>query len=428
MWLPSLLLAAQTLWQTQTLDHFHIPVLEAGQFQQRFWELIHPDQPESVFLLLCGQTDCMDNPPDYDYAVTLANEHNAVVYLLEHRLYGASLPYGQMSMLPQYLETMDSDQILADIVQFIQDRELSLPWVLVGSGYAGALAAWARTKYPDLITAAWASSAPVNSLLDYTGYDQVLYTSLNTKSKKCSRTVQQMTAYADDLFASGTVIPELTDLLNATASFQETPDGRPALWYLADLVGKLVGLGHADELCTTLGASTSAQESVSLILSLGASYGLDVPANYGVNPLNSVIWWPDSVIRQQYWQSCTQLGLFPVASTGHMVSTHLDLHFWGWYCNVVFGYPGGLPLPDVNKRNARNNWRGSRIIFTNGIEDPWYLASELSSDQSQQRISVLADCSGCSFSSDMKAGAQSDPAELKQQRDTIRTMLAQWLA
>ena len=425
MW--TVVMTAQTLWQTQKLDHFHLPAVEGGLFQQRYWELSKPEQPNSAFLLLCGQEDCWADTPEYDYALTVGREHNASIYLLEHRFYGASLPYSQASMLPQLFLRLHIDQVLADIAAFIQARSLPVPWVVVGSGYAGALAAWARTKYPDLIHAAWASSAKVKLSLEYSDFDTLLYKTLQGKGEQCAEKVQALTAYADLLYRENAVIPELTDLLNATAAFQATPDARPVLWYLAGLLGQVVSLGHASQLCGLLASSTSPTQSISLLLSLSTEYGLAEPNNYGVNPLNDIIWTSASNIRQQYWQSCSQIGLFPTASTAHIISPELNVDFWAWYCNVVFGYPGGLPLPRVGETRAELDWKGSRIVYTNGVEDPWWAASEEASDLSQQRISLLADCPGCSFSPDMSAASPSDPPQLTVLRNTIRVALTQWL-
>ena len=46
-------------------------------------------------------------------------------------------------------------------------------WVSFGGSYPGMLAGWFRVKYPELVHAAVASSAPVHAKLDMAGYNDV---------------------------------------------------------------------------------------------------------------------------------------------------------------------------------------------------------------------------------------------------------------
>lgn len=70
---------------------------------------------------------------------------------------------------------MKIDQALADAASFIKamNSEHDLPahtkWIVFGGSYAGSLATWLRLKYPDLVYAAVASSAPLLAKLDYSG-------------------------------------------------------------------------------------------------------------------------------------------------------------------------------------------------------------------------------------------------------------------
>ena len=414
----------------QTLDHFHLPSIEGGLFIQQYWEVVTEDRAEIGFLILCGQGECENERKQVEFPLEVAEENQAVVYMLEHRYYGGSLPYGEASMLPQLFAYLEANQILDDIAQFISLKNdalhKKLKWVIVGGGYAGALAAWARTRFPDLITAAWASSAPVHSVLDYSQYDFQVYKSLSRVSEDCAAKIQGITAFADRLLAEEAVIPAFTDLLNATSLFENTPDGRPALWYFADMVGKLVEFGHASSLCSALSHSETIESSVQTVLKTAKKHSFSNPNFYAVNSLNSPIWTSKSSARQIYWQHCSQLGLFPTASNKHMRSSSLTVGFWAWYCNVVFGYPGGLPLPDVDRRNAMVDWHGTKIVFTNGSEDPWRWAGPVRSLEGC--ISLVADCVDCASRVDFRAAKDTDPESLKTLRDRIREVLKEWLA
>ena len=151
----------------------------------------------------------------------------ALLVALEHRFYGASQPTGDLTT--ESLRYLTSDQALADAARFVLEVtevfglakseassgdetggdasffpsspekspptfffpptkkalvsrashqipiRASFPRVVAfGGSYPGMLAGWLRLKYPHLIVAAVASSAPVRASLDMPGYDAVV--------------------------------------------------------------------------------------------------------------------------------------------------------------------------------------------------------------------------------------------------------------
>lgn len=82
------------------------------------------------------------------------------------------------------LRFLSSRQALADLAHFrtaiAEARGLTnAKWVAFGGSYPGSLAAWFRLKYPHLVHAAVASSAPVHATVNFPGTKTVrLYTRL----------------------------------------------------------------------------------------------------------------------------------------------------------------------------------------------------------------------------------------------------------
>lgn len=96
----------------------------------------------------------------------IAPRFGALIVFAEHRYYGESLPFGELSLLSlDYLGYLTSAQTLADYVVLLdrlqKDSQIPCPVIAFGGSYGGILAAWMRFKYPGMIYGAIASSAPI---------------------------------------------------------------------------------------------------------------------------------------------------------------------------------------------------------------------------------------------------------------------------
>lgn len=105
----------------------------------------------------------------------LGPEFNALVLFAEHRYFGESMPFGNQS--ESYKKGNNAyltvEQALADYVEFlkwyVQEIDcVDCPIIAFGGSYGGMLAAWIRMKFPNVVTAAIASSAPILYFKDVT--------------------------------------------------------------------------------------------------------------------------------------------------------------------------------------------------------------------------------------------------------------------
>jgi serine protease 16 len=110
--------------------------------------------------------------------VELAPKEGALLLALEHRYYGDSNPFPDFST--EHLKWLNTEQALGDIAAFHEFvRQLlhlsaDSRWVAFGGSYPGILAGLARLRYPHLIYAAVASSAPLDATVDLPGYNDVV--------------------------------------------------------------------------------------------------------------------------------------------------------------------------------------------------------------------------------------------------------------
>ena len=98
------------------------------------------------------------------------------------RFYGRSQPGSDLSM--DYITLLNGRQALEDLASFRMNMSKSYNmtasnrWIAFGGSYSGALAAWLRMKYPDIVYASVASSAPIQAIFDFYEYFEVVSASL----------------------------------------------------------------------------------------------------------------------------------------------------------------------------------------------------------------------------------------------------------
>ncbi|XP_029472071.1 putative serine protease K12H4.7 isoform X2 [Rhinatrema bivittatum] len=178
-------------WFDQKLDHFN--GAESRVWKQRFFinDTFYDGGP--VFLMIGGEGPA--NPAWMVSGTWLryAEKLKALCLLLEHRFYGKSHPTEDMRTAN--LQYLSSKQALADLAHFqtVMTQKLKLShskWVAFGGSYPGSLATWYRLKYPHLIYAAVATSAPVYALINFTEYLEVVQTSLADYNSECPKAVK----------------------------------------------------------------------------------------------------------------------------------------------------------------------------------------------------------------------------------------------
>lgn len=150
----------------QNVDHFG--QAENQTFDQRYWfDSEYATNPETapVIFHICGE-----GPADQGYflndnAIEWAKTLGAHLVVLEHRYYGKSQPFGDLTT--EHLHFLTLDNIMEDFANFQKSISTNMnwkgKWVSVGGSYSGTLSALYRFKHPELVAGALASSAPMIS-------------------------------------------------------------------------------------------------------------------------------------------------------------------------------------------------------------------------------------------------------------------------
>ncbi|KAM3238819.1 putative serine protease EDA2 [Capsicum annuum] len=396
-------------WFNQTLDHFS--PYDHRTFGQRYYEFLDyfrfPDGP--IFLKICGEAACSGIPNDY--LSILAKKFGAAVVTLEHRYYGKSSPF--KSLTTGNLKYLSSKQALFDLAAFRNFYQESLnakltrsnidnPWFVFGVSYAGALSAWFRLKFPHLTCGSLASSAVVQAVYSFSEFDKQVGESAGPE---CKAALQEITQLVEARLASNG--KELKALFGA----DELRNDGDFLYFVADAAVTAFQYGSPDKLCIpVVEAKKSGEDIVNAYATYVKEYyiktfGVSVKTYDQENLKNTVVN-GDTSDRLWWFQVCTEVAYFQVAPMNDSIrSSKVDTRYHLDLCRNVFGT--GI-YPDIDATNlyyGGTKIAGSKIVFTNGSQDPWRHASKQTS--SPELPSYITSCHNCGHGADLRGCPQS---------------------
>ncbi|KAG8383412.1 hypothetical protein BUALT_Bualt04G0010100 [Buddleja alternifolia] len=235
------------------------------------------------------------------------------------------------------------------------------PWFVFGVSYAGALSAWFRLKFPHLTCGSLASSAVVLAVYNFTEFDKQIGESAGPE---CKSVLQEITSLVDQRLGSNE--KAVKTLFNAT----ELKNDGDFLYFLADAAVTAFQYGNPDKLCNPLIEAKKAGEDLVEAYAkyvkeyYGGSLGVGVET-YDQQHLKKTTLTDNSADRLWWFQVCTEVAYFQVAPS-----------------------------------NDR-----SKIIFTNGSQDPWRHASKQTS--SPEMPSYIITCHNCGHGTDLRGCPQS---------------------
>ncbi|XP_037700665.1 thymus-specific serine protease [Choloepus didactylus] len=442
-------------WLEQPLDPFNAS--DRRSFLQRYWvnDQHWAGQDGPVFLHLGGEGSLWPGSVMRGHPAALAPVLGALVVGLEHRFYGLSVPAGGLDMAQ--LCYLSSRHALADVASArlalarLFNVSSSSPWICFGGSYAGSLAAWARLKFPHLIFASVASSAPVRAVLDFSEYNEVVSRSLtNTAiggSPECRAVASAAFAEVERRLLSGpAALAELRAQLGACGPLGRVEDQAELLGVLQAVVGGAVQYdGQA-------GAPLSVRQLCGLLLAeptnhsrLAPYHGLRRAAQIVMHSLGqrclsfsraetvaqlrntepSVSGVGD---RQWLYQTCTEFGFYVTCedpgcpfSQIPALPSQLDL------CEQVFGLSASSIVRAVAQTNSYYGGQileATQVLFVNGDTDPWHVLSVTQALGPSESALLIPSASHCL---DMAPERPSDSPSLRLGRQKIFQQLQTWL-
>ncbi|XP_060582512.1 thymus-specific serine protease-like [Ruditapes philippinarum] len=444
----------KTYYLKQPLDHFNALSKELGKtYKQRYYVNAEywfgPKSP--VFLYIGGEGTLSSRAVEAGEIVDLAKKHNALIVGAEHRFYGASLNDDGLQL--EELQHLSSQQALADLATFVNHIQKeygipdSTPWVSFGGSYPGALSAWFRLKYPHLVVAAVASSAPVQAVTNFEGYNEVVAASFKSDlvggSQECLDMIKKGFQTIDSMIADGKYDQLRTDFKSCNM-LSMIPD---QVLFVSNLAGYFMGVAqynneipgqNISHVCKVM-LSTSDPYQNLITLNQESLDQAHEPCmdncfmNYTSSFANTTVdknaFGPG--IRQWTYQTCSQFGYYQTCDVdttcpfSHLMDLeNSDIQM----CRDVFKID--TSDVDVNVQFSNDYYGGnhtqqSKIIFVNGSIDPWHKLSILTNQTTVGSYSVFIP--GTAHCADLSPQHDTDTVELKNARQEIASLVGQFL-
>eukprot|EP00771_Trimastix_marina_P000430 gnl/Trimastix_PCT/1449.p1 GENE.gnl/Trimastix_PCT/1449~~gnl/Trimastix_PCT/1449.p1 ORF type:complete len:457 (+),score=132.25 gnl/Trimastix_PCT/1449:121-1491(+) len=419
----------------QKLDHFAFSTIT---WRQKYYyddsSFIAPNGP--IFLTIGGEAPL--HGVAGGFPKKLAQKFGGMVVSLEHRYYGESQPFSNLST--ENLKYLSVEQELEDLAHFakwFQEHHINMrygthgmnKWVIIGGSYAGMVSCETRQTHPEIFVASLSSSGVVDAVLDYTDFDNQIGITLG---EECAKLVRESMEEIDSkLDGSPAMNREIKAYFNATG--MNDFDFR---YMLGDAIALGPQYGNREALCTPMiEANNQGRPRLPVFRDFCNSFFYPRFCQ-GKGPyLYSDEWMtrtePVEASSQRVWwyQKCTQLAYFQnyPGKTG-LRSPKLDMEGHRQKCQNVFGSSIAWPpkTREFNRRYGALHPRVTNVIFTQGSQDPWQWAG-VRHNLAPNNMAFVMTGPNVGHCRDLHADSPRDPPDVTRTRERIVEQLGRWL-
>ncbi|XP_067643764.1 putative serine protease K12H4.7 isoform X2 [Eurosta solidaginis] len=448
---------AEENWFEQRLDHFdkehkNITWKQLYYKNNTFYQN-HSNAP--IFLTIGGELAISPRWVKTGAWIQYAEEFGAMCFHLEHRFYGKSRPKSDLSFAN--LQFLTSRQALADVANFIQGMSRlynfnkTQKWIVFGGSYPGALAAWARKKYPHLIYGAISSSAPLLAKVDFFEYLEIVKVSLTTHSTSCLEAVGHGYAEIETLTHHEIGQRNLDEKFRTCTQFRdsvENPlDMSTFFQTLTDNIADVVQLNKnntstagytIDEICNimvnmTIGPPVARLGIVSgMLLEKTNETCFDYKYDKKLEEMRNISWEAKMAnwTRQWTYQTCNEFGYFQTSNNKtDIFGDRFQVDFFIKLCMDIYSERMDAKYLERVVSQTNENYGGLRpnttnVLYVHGSIDPWHALGLTSSvDPNLPTIYI----EGTAHCADMYESAETDLPQLVEAREKTRKFIAQLL-
>jgi pimeloyl-ACP methyl ester carboxylesterase len=383
-------------------------------------------------------------------------ETGALMFAVEHRYYGchntSACPVEDVNAKGG-LRFLSSRQALGDLAAFHAFATTTYglssenKWVSFGGSYPGMLAGWLRLKFPHLIHAAVASSAPVRAQLDMVGYNDVTADAYAVSdnnvggSPECAHNIANGHAIIKERLNTVVGRAQLAAQFSLSSTFLE--DQKNIVEFAGSGVASFPSQGNdpscqspACNIASICGIMTDPKivDNVTRLAAVRAaqSQSMAKTARRSMMPLlrrhrlNA-----GAAVEPDYWgyQTCTEFGFYQTCEVGSRCLYTQGLVLLSDYLDMCSSF--GITARKVSENIDYTNEyygaldpAGSRVLFANGEVDPWRALSIVSSPSSDLPVLEVA---GASHHAWTHPTAKTDQLSVQLVRRQIKSVVTEWL-
>jgi hypothetical protein len=456
-------------YKEQTFDHFQNDGKYKKTWKQRYYEdrefFAGPGYP--IFIILGGE-DAVHRILYPFISRVLGDRFAAHTVCLEHRFYGASQPV----MNPTHDDLhrlLHPRQALADVAQFIQSKQRELgcgpkgtpqycPVMTIGASYPGFLSALMRIVHPDLVDIGYASSAPLHLYshkVDPWAYYEKVTASADAASPGCAHAVKSTLLEVQSHLLSLHQEPDVVS--NEAKNLGICPNSVPAYIQDTDMLQQelnmIVATHFADgnmayypptpDQSLVVGCKifqerhTTSLEKIRKFLLMEQDYKgcFDMKTEVPPGPKGTISAADWSGVGGGYaglmwdYQSCTLIPECGMSDASMFPLRPWTLDWLTEHCQSRFDYtPQPLALKDEFGFDDLSNV--TRLLFTNGLQDGWSVASILDTDNIKDPSSIrVVNMENGAHHSDLShmGPTDQDTDDVKAAHESIGNLISDWL-
>ncbi|CAH1401397.1 unnamed protein product [Nezara viridula] len=436
----------QTKYFDAPLDHFNFRVTDTFKLRylinDTYWR---PHDGAPIFFYAGNEGDIHMFANNTGFVWETAPEFQALIVFAEHRYYGESLPFGNLSFTdPKYSGYLSSQQALADFVSLIKYLKDSYkvpfnrnPVIAFGGSYGGMLAAWMRMKYPSVIQGALASSAPIwqfTGMVPCDAFNRVTSSAYKTESVECFDSIKKSWGYFDQLGSSDDGLKWLTDTFKLCSPLKDVKELKN--WLNGIYVNlAMTNYPYPTEFLTTLPANpvkavckhllnsnVKHEELLNNIFSATSFYFNGTGSEKCLDFDEST----DFDLGTQGWefQSCTEM-VMPMCDSGTDMFEKSDWNIKevSDECFKKFKVRPDPGLAELEYGGKDIHW-ATNIIFSNGLLDPWSSGGVLKNLSSSAVAVVIPESA---HHLDLRFTNEADPESVHSARKFYKNTFVAWI-